>query len=42
MYIDNGIVAVEGETQAQQVSTMVQIDLVFVTNIQKCNWVPSK
>ena len=35
VYIEDGIVAVEGEAQAQQVSTMVQVDLEkagFVTN----------
>ena len=45
VYIDDGIIAVEGEVQAQQVSSMVQADLEkagFITNIQKCNWVPSK
>ena len=43
VYIDDGIVAVEGEAQAQQVSTMVQVDLEkagFVTNIQKCSGYP--
>ena len=45
VYIDDGIVAVEGEAQAQQVSKIIQVDLEkagFVTNIQKCSWVPSK
>ena len=37
VYIDDGIVAVEGEEQAQQVSKIVQVDLEkagFVTNTQ--------
>ena len=37
VYIDDGIVAVEGEAQAQQVSKIVQVDLEkadFVTNTQ--------
>lgn len=45
VYIDDGIVAVEGEVKAQHVSKMVQRDLEkagLITNIEKCNWIPSK
>ena len=45
VYIDDGIVAVEEEEKAHQVSEMIQSDLEqagFVTNIEKCSWRPSK
>ena len=45
MYLDDGIVAVEGEHKAQEVSTVVQKNLKdsgFITNIEKSNWVPRR
>ena len=45
IYIDDGIVAVEGEEKAKLLSTLIQNDLRqagFITNIEKCNWVPSR
>ena len=45
IYIDDGIVAVTGEQEAQATSLQVQEDLRnagFVTNIEKSKWVLSK
>ena len=45
VYIDDGIVAVEEEEKAYQVSEVIQSDLEqagFVTNIEKYSWRPSK
>ena len=45
IYVDDGIVAVEGEHNAQTVSMLIQKDLQnsgFITNLEKSNWVPRK
>ena len=45
MYIDDGIVAVEGKEKAHEVSLMVQEDLKnadFITHIEKSRWDPTK
>ena len=45
VYIDDGIIAIKWEARAQQVSIMIQSDLEkagLITNIPKCNWIPSK
>ena len=45
IYVDDGIVAVEGEHSARHVSMLIQKDLQnagFITNLEKSNWVPRK
>ena len=45
MYIDDEIVAVDGEHKAQEVSMAIQKDLQvagFITNIEKSDWVPRR
>ena len=45
VYLDDGIIAVKGETAALEASTQVKQDLEsagFVTNTEKSFWVPSK
>ena len=45
IYIDDGIVAVDGEHKAQEVSMAIQKDLQdagFITNIEKSDWVPRR
>ena len=43
-YLDDGMVAEEGETKERETSLIVQRNLVragFITNIAKCHWEPS-
>ena len=45
VYLDDGIVAVSGEREAQKASTQIQCDLSsagFITNRAKCSWTPSQ
>ena len=45
MYVNDGIVAVEGENKGQEVSIAVQKDLRdagFITNVEKSNWLPRR
>ena len=44
IYIDDGIVAVEGKQEAKRISFIVQKDLSrsgLVINLEKCNWCPA-
>ena len=45
LYLDDGIVAVEGKEEALETSLKVQRDLAragFVANVAKCKWEPAK
>jgi len=45
IYLDDGIVAVSGEWEAQNASAQIQHDLSsagFITNKAKCSWTPSQ